>query len=179
MTLPPDIEQALADLDEELGSAAKVRLTPVRNRPRRQERAKTVDWEYVAEWLRAHPGVGFSATVHKNAIFRFRKAYPDVRVEGSDHRYHPETGVQVATMFAVYEPDNQPPPPPNIRPGPKARHEPRVPRSVPAELSDGKPVIKRREPAKRAKRRSKREPIKLTGEPVRIQPGELSRKRDA
>jgi len=113
----PDIEEALAALDRELGSRAEVRLAPA-DRPRRYNKAPSVRWSRVAEWCRDHPGMGFTATVHKNAVTRFRTGFPDLRVEGSDHRRDPDTGKQVVTLFAVYEP---PPPPP---PKPKRKWQP-------------------------------------------------------
>lgn len=105
---PPDIEEALAALDYELGRSARVRYVPTASRPwRRQQgrRRDSIQWARVAEWCYTYPGVAFEATVHKNAVFRFRAAYPELRVEGSNHRRDPETGRQIATLFAVYEPD--------------------------------------------------------------------------
>lgn len=117
--IPPDIEEALAALDAELGPSAKVRLASAQGRPDRPARAPRVNWKAVAQWCRDNPGLGFSATVHKNAIMRLRATHPDLRVEGTDHRRHPETGKQVATLFMIYEPteEDEVGPPPVIKRG--------------------------------------------------------------
>jgi hypothetical protein len=101
---PPDIEEALRALDEELGMVAKVRLGG--DPESRAAKAPYVRWERVAEWCREHPGLPFTADgVHKNAIWRFRRNYPDILVQGSNHRLHPETGKQIATLWACFKPE--------------------------------------------------------------------------
>lgn len=104
MTSPPGIEKALADLEEELGmlvrrSTRRPRtINPRTGRPR-------VRWASLFEWCKAHPGVGATLEdVYANAITNLRKRYPELTVEGSEHR-RDEAGRRVATLYAIYEPD--------------------------------------------------------------------------
>lgn len=106
----PTIEEAIAALDAEMGKAG-ARVRKAGDRPRRPTRdpASWIDWEAIAEWCREHPGQAFTADpVHANAVHRFRVRFPDIRVEGSNHRHEPpregeKKGRRVATFYAVYE----------------------------------------------------------------------------
>jgi hypothetical protein len=102
----PSLEEALAALDAELGRSG-ARTRPARaarsGRPTRDP-SMWVDWACVAEWCYENPHKAFTADpVHANAVYRFRKRFPDLVVEGRNHRHEPD-GRRVATFKAWYDP---------------------------------------------------------------------------
>lgn len=110
MTSVPSIEDAIAALDEELGKAgARTRGGRAGPPPRETRRPENwINWRKIADWLYANPGKAFTADpVHANSVYRFRKNFPDIRVEGSNHRLQ-DSGRRVATLYAIYEPADDP-----------------------------------------------------------------------
>jgi hypothetical protein len=100
----PELEEAVAALDVELGSR---KPRPKGRGPRPAYKRVWVDWQVVADWLYDHPHRVFRADpVHAQAIYRFRKRFPDIHVVGSYHRQEEGTGRRIARMWACFEPDD-------------------------------------------------------------------------